>query len=114
MIFLRKYEEECEPYAAAEISAGTMTSTAVNAEQKDSDPDCRGYAAICQAEIILGTRTHTFVRAEAADADPSPPQLRALPRSPHLNLGTCTATNVNAEQIDADPDRGRDRYNALH
>lgn len=113
MIFLLQFEEKCIDYTAAEASAGTMTSTAVNAEQKDSDPGCQDYAAIRQSEIILGTQTNTFVRAEAPDADLSSPQLGALPRSAQLNLGTCTATNVNAEDIDSDPDRDRDRYKAL-
>lgn len=111
MIFLLKYEEECKNYNAAQASAGTMTSTAVNAEQKDSDPSCQEYAALRKSEILLGTKSHTFVRAESTDADPSAPHLGALPHSAQQNLGTCSATNVNAEEIDSDPDR--DRYNAL-
>ena len=113
MIFLLQYEEMCVNFTAADASAGPMTSTAVNAEQKDPDPSCQGYSAIRQSEIILGTQSNTFVRAEAPDADPSAPQLGALPRSAQLNLGTCTATNVNAEELDADPDSDRDLYKAL-
>ena len=113
MIFLLRYEEKCVNYTVAEVSAGTMTKTAVKVEQTDPDPGCQGYAAIRQSAIILGTQSQTFVRAEAPDADPSAPQLGALPRSAQLSLGTCTATNVNAEEIDADPDRNRDLYNAL-
>jgi hypothetical protein len=113
MIFLLQYEEKCLDYTAAEVSAGTMTKTAVKAEPMDPDPGCQGYKAIRTAEILLGTQSHTFVKAEAPDADPSAPQLGALPRSAQLNLGTCTATNVNAEEIDADPDLDRERYNAI-
>ena len=111
MIFLLQYEEKCVNFTAVEVSAGTMTSTAVKAEQKDSDPDWQSYAAMRRPSIVLGTQSHTFVHAEAPDADPSGPQLGALPNSARLNLGTCTATNVNAEEIDSDPDN--DRYNAL-
>lgn len=113
MIFLLHYEEKCVDYTVAEVSAGTMSKTAVRAEQSDPDPSCQSYAAIRQSEIILGTQSHTFVRSEGPDADPSAPQLGALPRSAQLNLGTCTATNVNAEEIDADPDSVRDLYQAL-
>lgn len=113
MIFLLQYEEKCLDYTAAQVSAGTMSKTAVRAEQSDPDPGCQGYAAIRQSEIILGTQSNTFVRAEAPDADLSAPQLGALPRSAQFNLGTCTATNVNAEAIDADPDSDRDLYKAL-
>ena len=113
MIFLLQYEEKCLDYTAAQVSAGTMSKTAVRAEQSDPDPGCQGYSAIRKSEILLGTQTNTFVRAETPDADHSSPQLGALPRCAQLNLGTCTATNVNAEDIDADPDRDRDRYKAL-
>ena len=113
MIFLLQYEEKCVNYTVADVAAGTMTKTAVKAEQTDPDPGCQGYSAIRQSEIILGTQSRTLHRAEAPDTDPSVPQLGALPRSAQLNLGTCTATNVNAEDIDSDPDRDRDRYNTL-
>lgn len=111
MIFLLKFEEQCEKGSAAKISAGTMTSTAVNAEQKDSDPRCQDYSALLRSEVLLGTKSHTLVCAEAPDADASCPQLGALPHSAQINLGTCTHTRIRAEECDSD--QGHGRFNAL-
>ncbi|MFT6864231.1 MAG: hypothetical protein ACJAVK_002795 [Akkermansiaceae bacterium] len=111
MMFLLRFEEKCEGCTASEIAAGTMTSTAVRAEEKDSDREPQPYAALHQSSVRAGTMTGTRIRAESPDSDPSMPQLSALPTSVRLALGTCTATNVNAEDLDSDPDRNQ--YSAL-
>jgi hypothetical protein len=102
--FILRFEEDCLNYSAAEATAGTMTTTAVKAEQKDSDPRTQGFQALPEQTDHAGTMTKTQVNAEAPDSDPSAPPFGALPTAARIALGTSTFTFVRAEAMDSDPD----------
>ena len=105
-MFLLRFEEACRNYTSFDLAVGTMTSTAVKAEQKDPDPEAGGYGAL-QLPPIAGTMTATRIQAEAPDSDPSAPHFAALPTSQQAILGTSTQTLIRAEGMDTDPEARR-------
>ncbi len=77
--FVLRYQELCGVVSGDDVSAGTMTGTAVQTEQSDKDrtSNCHG---VPRPSIDMGTTTVTNIRAEASDDDPGRIQNQIVPR----------------------------------
>lgn len=98
--FILRFQEDCCVDERTNVSAGTMTKTAVATEQPDSDPRQGSFTALPLAALQAGTTTGTRVRTEQGDKDHTEAQT-AIPRR-MLEMGTKTSTLVKAEGADRD------------
>lgn len=81
MLFILQFQEQAFENVSTQIVSGTLTTTAVKAEQKDTDINFQGYNALQQEPCTSGTMTGTRIRAEAPDSDPTTPKFTAFPLS---------------------------------
>jgi hypothetical protein len=109
--FVLHFQERCENLGDAQ-SAATQTSTAVHAEQIDSDPSHVRSAGLFETNApFAGTGTVTKASAEGADEDPHTHRLRIIPiNCEPVRASTQTMTFIAAEGPDADPQTSRREF----
>jgi hypothetical protein len=106
MSFLLRFQEVCVECLSADVTAGTRTLTAIEAEAVDSDVNGPSYSALCSPRstdyVHCATRTKTAVNTESDMLI----DFNVLRGSDQLaygrNSATSTKTFVEAEQADSD------------